>query len=86
MQAFWLIFMSLMLSVQVCILPTYEVAANAMTPVIWLARQVGLDAVIDLNIKVSLLNSYSGLILPLIASATGTFFCSASSLSRCRMS
>jgi len=47
---FWLIFITLMLPVEVRILPTYKVAA-------------------DLN----LLNSYPGLIFPLIASATATF-------------
>ena len=47
---FWLIFMTLMLPVEVRIVPTYEVAANF-----------------------GLLNSYPGLILPLIASATATF-------------
>lgn len=47
---FWLIFLTLMLPVEVRIVPTYEVAAN-----------------------LNLLNSYAGLILPLIASATATF-------------
>jgi sn-glycerol 3-phosphate transport system permease protein len=47
---FWVIFMTLMLPVEVRIVPTYEVVAN-------------LD----------LLNSYTGLTLPLIASATATF-------------
>lgn len=47
---FWLIFLTLMLPVEVRIVPTYEVVAGF-----------------------SLLNSYSGLILPLIASATATF-------------
>ena len=50
MLCFWLIFLTLMLPVEVRIVPTYEVAAN-----------------------LGLLNSYSGLILPLIASATATF-------------
>ena len=50
MLFFWMIFITLMLPVEVRILPTYEVMA-------------------DLN----LLNSYSGLIFPLIASATATF-------------
>jgi sn-glycerol 3-phosphate transport system permease protein len=50
MVFFWLIFITLMLPVEVRILPTYKVAA-------------------DLH----LLNSYPGLILPLIASATATF-------------
>lgn len=48
--AFWVIFITLMLPVEVRIVPTYEVVAN-------------LD----------MLNSYSGLVLPLIASATATF-------------
>jgi sn-glycerol 3-phosphate transport system permease protein len=51
MAAFWLIFMTLMLPVEVRIYPTYKIAA-------------------DLN----LLDSYSGLTLPLIASATATLF------------
>ena len=50
MTCFWMIFITLMLPVEVRILPTYKVAA-------------------DLN----LLDSYSGLIFPLIASATATF-------------
>ncbi|UUP19711.1 sn-glycerol-3-phosphate ABC transporter permease UgpE [Nitratireductor thuwali] len=50
MLAFWAIFMTLMLPVEVRIVPTYEVAAS-----------------------LGLLNTYSGLILPLIASATATF-------------
>jgi sn-glycerol 3-phosphate transport system permease protein len=51
MSAFWLIFMTLMLPVEVRIYPTYKIAA-------------------DLN----LLDSYAGLTLPLIASATATLF------------
>jgi len=47
--AFWIIFITLMLPVEVRIYPTYKVVA-------------------DLH----MLNSYAGLILPLIASATGT--------------
>ena len=47
---FWMIFLTLMLPVEVRIVPTYEVAAGF-----------------------GMLNSYSGLILPLIASATATF-------------
>jgi sn-glycerol 3-phosphate transport system permease protein len=50
MLFFWLIFVTLMLPVEVRILPTYKVAAD-----------------------LQLLNSYPGLILPLIASATATF-------------
>lgn len=47
---FWLIFMTLMLPIEVRIVPTYAVVAN-----------------------LGLLDSYPGLILPLIASATATF-------------
>jgi sn-glycerol 3-phosphate transport system permease protein len=50
MLAFWTIFVTLMLPVEVRILPTFEVAAN-----------------------LGLLNSYLGLTVPLIASATATF-------------
>ena len=48
---FWIIFLTLLLPLEVRILPSYEVV-----------QQMGL------------LNTYTGLILPLIASATGTFF------------
>ena len=47
---FWLIFLTLMLPVEVRIVPTFEVVANF-----------------------GMLNSYAGLIFPLIASATATF-------------
>lgn len=47
---FWTIFITLMLPIEVRIVPTYEIAAN-----------------------LGLLNSYAGLTLPLIASATATF-------------
>ncbi len=50
MLAFWTIFVTLMLPVEVRILPTFEVVAN-----------------------LGLLNSYAGLTIPLIASATATF-------------
>jgi sn-glycerol 3-phosphate transport system permease protein len=48
--AFWLIFVTLMLPVEVRIVPTFEVVAN-----------------------LGMLNSYAGLTIPLIASATATF-------------
>lgn len=50
MIAFWVVFITLMLPVQVRILPSFEVAA-----------------------RLDLLNSYVGLSLPLMASATATF-------------
>lgn len=49
--SFWIIFLTLLLPLEVRILPSYEVV-----------QQLGM------------LNTYTGLILPLIASATGTFF------------
>ncbi|MEM7630675.1 MAG: sn-glycerol-3-phosphate ABC transporter permease UgpE [Pseudomonadota bacterium] len=48
---FWVIFSTLLLPLEVRILPSYEVVQG-----------------------LGMLNSYTGLILPLIASATGTFF------------
>jgi sn-glycerol 3-phosphate transport system permease protein len=48
---FWVIFLTLLLPLEVRIVPSYEVVAG-----------------------LGMLNSYSGLIIPLIASATGTFF------------
>lgn len=48
--AFWIIFITLMLPVEVRIIPTFEVVAN-----------------------LQMLNSYAGLTIPLIASATATF-------------
>jgi sn-glycerol 3-phosphate transport system permease protein len=50
MLFFWMIFVTLMLPVEVRIVPTFEVVAN-----------------------LALLNSYPGLVIPLIASATATF-------------
>ena len=50
MGFFWMIFLTLMLPVEVRILPTFDVVT-----------------------KLGLLNSYGGLIVPLIASATATF-------------
>jgi sn-glycerol 3-phosphate transport system permease protein len=50
MLCFWLIFITLMLPVEVRILPTYKVVAD-----------------------LGMLNSYTGLSVPLIASATATF-------------
>ncbi|MCA0043003.1 ABC transporter permease subunit [Celeribacter litoreus] len=50
-MAFWLIFTTLLLPLEVRILPSYEITQ-----------------------KLGLLNTYTGLIVPLIASATATFF------------
>ena len=51
MPLFWIIFLTLLLPLEVRIVPSYEVVAH-----------------------LELLDTYTGLILPLIASATGTFF------------
>jgi sn-glycerol 3-phosphate transport system permease protein len=69
MLAFWLIFVSLMLPVEVRILPTYEAVANVALPLQWLADLANIEVTLDWN----MMNSYGGLILPLIASATATF-------------
>jgi sn-glycerol 3-phosphate transport system permease protein len=70
MLMFWLIFITLMLPLEVRIVPTYAVAADALRPFQGLINVFGFG--IDLP-EWNLLNSYSGLILPLVATATGTF-------------
>jgi sn-glycerol 3-phosphate transport system permease protein len=69
MTAFWLIFVSLMLPVEVRILPTYEAVTNVALPLQWLFDWLGFEITLEWN----MMNSYGGLILPLIASATATF-------------
>jgi sn-glycerol 3-phosphate transport system permease protein len=76
--AFGAIFASLMLPVEVRIVPTYEVVANVLVPVYALAGWLGLGPALaaegaGTGAKLSLLNTYAGLILPLTASATATF-------------
>ncbi|WP_181704791.1 ABC transporter permease subunit [Chthonobacter rhizosphaerae] len=70
MLVFWVIFVTLMLPLEVRIVPTYAVAADALRPFQAMFDAVGLS--VDLP-EWNLLNTYSGLILPLIATATGTF-------------
>jgi sn-glycerol 3-phosphate transport system permease protein len=70
MVVFWLIFVTLMLPLEVRIVPTYAVAADALRPFQATLDLFGLG--IDLP-EWNLLNTYSGLILPLVATATGTF-------------
>jgi sn-glycerol 3-phosphate transport system permease protein len=76
---FWLIFITLMLPLEVRIVPTYAVAANALSPyqgildftgISWL---VHLATGVQIDLQLGLLDSYAGLILPLVATATGTF-------------
>ena len=67
---FWLVFLTLMLPLEVRVVPTYNIAADVLQPVRWL---VHLLTGIEFSLEWNLLNSYTGLILPLIATATGTF-------------
>ena len=67
---FWLIFITLMLPLEVRIVPTYAVAADVLRPFQSIVDLAGLQ--INLP-EWNLLNSYPGLILPLVATATGTF-------------
>ena len=76
---FWLVFVTLMLPLEVRIVPTYAVVANVLTPyqaildvtgISWLIEKV---SGVQVSLSLGLLNSYPGLILPLVATATGTF-------------
>ncbi|MFZ0726956.1 MAG: ABC transporter permease subunit, partial [Desulfobacterales bacterium] len=79
--AFATVFCTLMLPVEVRILPTYEIAANLFGPLQWLIDTLHLGGIVqwwtgndfDISLEWSLLDSYTGLILPLVASATCTF-------------
>lgn len=79
MPIFWAIFITLMLPLEVRIVPTYAVAANAFLPYQTLLDLTGITWVIQtlsgvqVHLEWNLLNSYAGLILPLVATATGTF-------------
>ena len=76
---FWLVLITLMLPLEVRIVPTYAIAANALQPVRTILEVTGLDTVlawifgIRVDLRLSLLNSYVGLTLPLMATVTGTF-------------
>jgi len=70
MVFFWLIFVTLMLPVEVRIVPTYAVASNVLSPFQTIFDFLGFAVTTP---EVNLLNTYAGLILPLIATATGTF-------------
>ncbi|QND47003.1 ABC transporter permease subunit [Rhizobium lusitanum] len=76
---FWLVFVTLMLPLEVRAVPTYAVVSNALSPyqaildvtgISWLIEKV---TGIQISLNLGLLNSYPGLILPLVATATGTF-------------
>jgi sn-glycerol 3-phosphate transport system permease protein len=70
MLVFWIIFITLMLPLEVRIVPTYAVAANALGPFQSVLNTIGINIVLP---EWNLLNTYPGLVLPLIATATGTF-------------
>lgn len=67
---FWLVFMTLMLPLEVRVVPTYNIAADAFQPIRLLIQTL---TGIEVSVEWNLLNSYSGLTLPLVATATGTF-------------
>ena len=79
--AFVSVFCTLMLPVEVRIMPTYEVAANVLGPLNAVWDLLHLSSLVtwisgndfEINLNWSLLDSYTGLTLPLIASATCTF-------------
>ncbi|MEO8134743.1 MAG: ABC transporter permease subunit [Betaproteobacteria bacterium] len=81
MTAFWLIFMSLMLPVEVRISPTFEAVANAAMPLQWVIELLHLSSLwtslsgqrVEISLEWNMVNTYPGLILPLIASASATF-------------
>jgi sn-glycerol 3-phosphate transport system permease protein len=79
MICFWLIFLTLMLPLEVRIVPTYAIAANALLPFQVILDTLGISGLINalsgvqVSLNWNLLNSYPGLILPLVATATGTF-------------
>lgn len=81
MTCFWLIFMSLMLPVEVRIVPTYEAVADVAGPLRWLLNVTGIDALIawisgvriSSGLDISMVDTFPGLTLPLIASATAVF-------------
>ena len=79
--AFWMVFITLMLPIEVRIVPTYQVAANALLPLQVLVDVLNLEGLfaglfghsIEISLEWNLLDSYAGLTLPLMASATATF-------------
>ena len=79
MLCFWLIFVTLMLPLEVRIVPTYSIAANALLPFQVVLDTLGVTWLIEslsglrVGLEWNLLNSHAGLILPLVATATGTF-------------
>ncbi|MCO5732567.1 ABC transporter permease subunit [Rhizobium sp. SSA_523] len=67
---FWSVFITLMLPLEVRVVPTYAVAADLLAPV---KSLLSLVSSVQISVEWNLLNSYAGLTLPLVATATGTF-------------
>ncbi len=76
---FWVVLLTLMLPLEVRIIPSYDIAANVFGPLQFLADATGLTYLLnkilhtEVNLNLSLLDSYVGLTLPLMATVTGTF-------------
>ncbi len=76
---FWAVFLTMMLPLEVRIVPTYELAANVLKPIQDVVEILGISEFLGsiLGVRVSLhwslLDTYIGLSLPLVATATGTF-------------
>ena len=76
---FWMIFITLMLPLEVRIVPTYEVASNMLGPAQDVADVLGITALFDwitghrIALEWNTVNTYVGITVPLIATATGTF-------------
>ncbi|MBH2846242.1 ABC transporter permease subunit [Serratia marcescens] len=76
---FALVLVTIMLPLDVRVVTTYEVASNVLAPLNWLFRITGIEALYryatgqTLHLELSLLNTYFGLAVPLIAHGTGTF-------------
>ena len=70
MIAFWLIFATLMLPLEVRIVPTYSIAANALMPFQVILDTLGITGLVEtlsgvrIALEWNLLNSYPGLVLP----------------------
>jgi sn-glycerol 3-phosphate transport system permease protein len=72
---------SLMLPIEVRISPTYESVANAALPLQWIADALRVQGLlqwitgntVEVRLEWNMVNTYPGLILPLIASASATF-------------
>lgn len=81
MTMFWIIFISMMLPIEARIIPTYEALADVGGPLRDLFRVAGISWLVEvmtghrleLSMRWNFINSYAGLILPLIASASATF-------------